>query len=58
MAGPHSRSWAHIAETWVARMIRLSIGALGAMLIAPNPVPMCRHITTFCSHSVRNTGPQ
>ena len=36
----------------------LSIGAFGAMLIAPNPVPMCRHITTFSCESVRNTGPQ
>jgi hypothetical protein len=36
----------------------LSIGALGAMLIAPNPVPMCRHITTFSSDRVWNTGPQ
>ena len=58
MAGPHNRSWAHIADTWVARMIMLSIGALGAMLIAPKPVPMCRHITTFSSDRVRNTGPQ
>ena len=32
--------------------------ALGAMLIAPKPVPMCRHITTFSSDRVRNTGPQ
>ncbi|MGB3520453.1 MAG: SDR family NAD(P)-dependent oxidoreductase, partial [Mycobacterium sp.] len=46
IAGPHNRSCAHIAEIWGARMIRLSIGAPGAMLIAPKPVPMCRHITT------------
>lgn len=46
-----------MAEIWVARMMRLSMGALGAMLIAPKPVPMCRHITTFSSDSARNTGP-
>lgn len=39
-------------------MIKLSIGAFGAMLIAPKPVPMCRHMTTFSSDSVVNTGPQ
>lgn len=47
-----------MAEIWVASTIRLSIGASFAIEIAPNPEPMCRHITTSSSDRVWNTGPQ
>ena len=32
--------------------------AVAPAVDAPKPVPMCRHITTFSSDSVRNTGPR
>jgi hypothetical protein len=57
-APPHSRSCAARADTCVARMIRLSMGASGALLIALKPWPMCRHITTCSSDTARKNGSQ
>jgi len=54
-AGPQSKSCAAKVDTCVARMIRLSIGASGACLIAANPCPICRHITTPVSCSAAKT---
>ena len=57
-AGPHNRSCAAIVDTCVDKMIRLSIGTPGAELIAANPCPMCRHITTPSSTHAWKNGPQ